>query len=103
MATQSLLATVRSFVDIVEYKQTIEDIHHKAQGAVIRDLISRTITVGATVAHSSEVEIYRIGTPNISHISIRVSLAGLFRQQFRFQMGVSLVVVTTVGKAVICL
>lgn len=44
----------------------------------IRDLVISIVIVGATMSHSSEVEDFRIGTPNNSLISFKVILVSQF-------------------------
>lgn len=72
----------------------------RPNGAAIRYDIIRAVLVGATVAHTLEVEDFRGGTSSASLIKTKVSLVYLFRKHFRFLMGVDLVTVIIVVKVV---
>lgn len=78
MATKSLVASGRSYIDVFNYAQTIEKMHHEARRA-IRGCYSKAAIVGATMAHGSKIEVFRVGTLSVNLISTRGSLVGPFR------------------------
>lgn len=58
MASQSLFAGGRSFMDIYNYAQTMKEIHYEDKEVAIRGRINRSVTIGAIVAHYSKVEVF---------------------------------------------
>lgn len=91
MDSQSLVATCKSFIEVFDYSQTMKEMDHEAQGAAIRDHVTRVISVGARVAQNSEVNVLKVGALCIYLINIGVNLVGPFIQYFRLWMKVSLV------------
>lgn len=61
----------------------------RPKGKLIRDPVFRVISMGVGVAHSFEVDIYRLGTLYVCLISIRVSLVELFMSHSGLLMGVN--------------
>lgn len=103
MDTQSLVATGRSFVEVYNYSQTMEEMHCEVQGGTIRNLITKVVFVGAGVAHSSGAKVLKVDTSCVCVINIRVNLVGLFMSHFRLPIVISLVTVIILARVVVSL
>lgn len=73
----------------------------RPNGAAIRVLVTKAVIVGATMVHSSQAEGFMVGTLSSIFISIRVILVGKFRHRYRYQIGVSLVIVVPVVRSAV--
>lgn len=73
----------------------------RTKGDTIRDLISREFIVGAIVDHYLEVDIFRVGTPNISCIDIGVKYSRLVQVAYQISNWASLVIVISTRRVVI--
>ena len=70
-ATQNFVNLRKSFTEIANHIHTIEEMNYEAQGGGDKKLRQQGSYVGATIAHSSGVEVFIVGTLSTSLISTR--------------------------------
>lgn len=71
--------------------------------ATIRGYITRVVSVGDEVGHSSEAEVLKVATLHFSFITIRDSLVGQFMSHFRLLMEVSPTIRIILARVVVSL
>lgn len=79
----------------------MEKMHLDTQGLVINGRDIRVISVGAIVAHHSEVVVFRVGFLCISLISITYNQVGSFMPHFTLPIQASLVPVIIPARLVV--
>lgn len=67
-----MVAGGKSFTEVSSYVRTMDEIHRKDQGLVIRGVITRNITVRARGAHILEAEVLKVGTPTLVLSALRL-------------------------------
>lgn len=74
MATQCLVATGRTFVEVLDHAKVIEEMHCKSHEAVIRGLGSRVDSMRAIVGPNSWEVFFMMGILCIHIFNLRVIL-----------------------------
>lgn len=68
MSTQCLVVIGRAFIEAYDHAEVIEDVHQQAQGAAIRDLGIRAISVRVILVPNLKVVVLRVDTQfNLSY------------------------------------
>lgn len=72
MATHSLFAARRSFMDVSNHVQIMNEMLVMPKGVAIRGSIIKVVLMGTIVAHSSKVQVVRVGTLHANLNRLRV-------------------------------
>lgn len=95
MASQSLAAVRRSFAHIINYDQSIKEMHHGVQGSNNKQPCQQGSYNEIHNWLQFRVRGFLSRYPQRKSYQHQVNLVGLFRQHFNFQIGVNLVIVVT--------
>lgn len=97
------MALGRYFLKVYDHTQVMEEIHHEAQGAIIRDLSTKKVSMRMIVSPSLDAVVIRIATIHICRIKGRINLVVPFKQCSRLFTEVSLVLVIVLVSVVVIL
>lgn len=103
MDMQSLVAIVRSFVEVSYHALVMEKFYQEAEGGSDKTPYVSAISVEAIVASNLELLVLNVGTLYFSLISITVSLVGPSMSLFRSLIETSLVLVVILSRVVVSL
>lgn len=95
-----MVTTGRSFIEVSNYVQIMEEIHYKVQGGSYKRLHYQGSLVKDEMAHVLKVTVLKVGTFHASLISIKFNLIGLFMLYFRLLMKVNLATVIVLARVV---